>query len=136
MKRTHVITGSASGIGAATARRLTAQGYKVIGVDIRDADVVADLSTPQGRAEMIEQVRALAPEGIDGVLTSAGSSDMKRPGFVVALNYFGTIEVLEGLHPILRKPGARCVAVSSVGMLDAKYPSGLNRLPRLRSERS
>jgi NAD(P)-dependent dehydrogenase (short-subunit alcohol dehydrogenase family) len=86
-------------------------------VDIRDADVVADLSTPDGRARMIERVTAIASDGIDGILTSAGATVPDNAGFVVATNYFGTIATLEGLYPLLRKPGARCVSVSSVGML-------------------
>ena len=44
------ITGSASGMGAATAARLKDKGHTVIGVDVRDADIVADLGTPEGRA--------------------------------------------------------------------------------------
>lgn len=46
MTRTFVVTGSASGIGAATADLLRDRGFRVIGVDLRDADVMADLSTP------------------------------------------------------------------------------------------
>lgn len=49
--RTIVVTGSASGIGAATRKRLTSQGARVIGVDLRDAEVQADLSTAKGRRE-------------------------------------------------------------------------------------
>ena len=44
------VTGSASGMGAATAARLRDDGHRVIGVDQRDADVVADLVTADGRA--------------------------------------------------------------------------------------
>ena len=40
--RTFVVTGSASGIGGATRARLVARGDRVIGVDIRDADVQVD----------------------------------------------------------------------------------------------
>lgn len=119
MSRLHVVTGSASGIGAATAERLVANGHKVIGVDIRNADVTADLSTPTGRNDAIEQVKALAPDGIDGILTSAGSANFDNLDVLVALNYFGTTKFLEGLHPIIRKLGGRCVAVSSGALLQA-----------------
>jgi len=119
MGRVLVITGSASGIGKATAERVKAKGHTVIGVDIRDADVIADLSTPEGRADMIAKVKELAPDGIDGVLTSAGSANFDKPGFVLATNYFGTVASIEGLRPIMRAPGARCVAVASTALLAA-----------------
>jgi len=117
MNRTIVITGSESGMGQATAVRLKAKGHRVIGVDLRGAEVIADLSTPQGRDDMVEQVRALAPDGIDGVLSSAGVADFGRPGLVISVNYFGTIATLQGLQPLLRGSGARCVAVASTAVL-------------------
>jgi NAD(P)-dependent dehydrogenase (short-subunit alcohol dehydrogenase family) len=49
MSRTYVVTGAASGIGKATTERLRADGHTVIGVDLRDADVTADLSSDVGR---------------------------------------------------------------------------------------
>jgi NADP-dependent 3-hydroxy acid dehydrogenase YdfG len=47
------ITGSASGIGAAIRRRLEKDGARVIGIDLRDAEIVADLGTPAGRAAAV-----------------------------------------------------------------------------------
>jgi len=49
MKRTYVVIGSASGIGLATKKKLEALGHKVIGIDIHEADIVADLSSHEGR---------------------------------------------------------------------------------------
>ena len=57
--RNIAITGSASGMGAALRERLTAEGDRVIGVDLRDADIEADLGTPAGRALAIEGVTEL-----------------------------------------------------------------------------
>ncbi len=117
MTRTIVVTGSGSGIGEATAQRLTSSGHKVIGVDLRGADVNADLSTKQGRADMVERVRALAPDGIDGVLASAGLADFHRPARTLAVNYFGAVATFEGLQSLMRGPGARGVAIASSAIL-------------------
>ena len=57
---TYAISGSASGIGAATRARLEADGHRVIGVDIGDAEVVADLGTPAGRDAAVDEVTARA----------------------------------------------------------------------------
>jgi nucleoside-diphosphate-sugar epimerase len=51
---TIVVTGSAGGIGTATRTRLEKGGHRVIGVDVRDAEVIADLSTAAGRAGTVE----------------------------------------------------------------------------------
>ena len=117
MQRTFVITGAASGLGEATADRLKAKGHRIIGVDLKGADVNVDLGSEQGRRDMVEQVRALAPDGLDGIFASAGTSDFKQPGLVMAVNYFGSLATFEGLHPLLRGPGARCVAVASCAVL-------------------
>ena len=48
-ERTIAITGSASGIGASLRRSLESDGANVIGIDLNDADVIADLSNVDGR---------------------------------------------------------------------------------------
>jgi NAD(P)-dependent dehydrogenase (short-subunit alcohol dehydrogenase family) len=63
MARICVVTGSASGIGAATVSLLRPQGCRVIGSDLHDADVVADLATTDGRAAFIRGVSRLAGDG-------------------------------------------------------------------------
>ncbi len=117
MQRVFVITGAASGLGEAAANRLKAKGHRVIGVDLNGADMNVDLSSAQGREDMVEQIRALAPEGMDGIFASAGTSDFGRSGLVMAVNYFGSVATFEGLHPLLRGPGARCLAVASCAVL-------------------
>lgn len=111
--RTIVVTGSASGIGAATRKRLMAQGDRVIGVDVRDADVVADLATSAGRRAAIESVAALCGGTLDGIVTCAGLMGLpSRPGRLLAeLNYYGTVELLEAARPWLTR-GSRPAAVA------------------------
>jgi NAD(P)-dependent dehydrogenase (short-subunit alcohol dehydrogenase family) len=110
---TIAITGSAGGIGRATRARLEAAGARVIGVDVRDAEVLADLSTPAGRAAMVEGVTAACDGALDGLVAAAGiTGDDGRQ--VTAINYFGAIATLDGLRPLLAgRPGASAVAVSS-----------------------
>lgn len=113
---TIAITGSASGIGAACAARLAADGHRVIGVDQRDADVVADLATPPGRQEAVGAVAERSEGALDGLVTCAGVSGAsdRAGGLVVSINYFGTVELLSGLRPLLAAGvDAAAVAVSS-----------------------
>ena len=116
MTRTIVVTGSASGIGAATRAQLEREGARVIGVDVREAEVQADLSKADGRRDAIERIGVLCGETLDGLVTCAGLAGLpNRPGHLLTeLNYFGTVELLVGLRPRLaRGSGAAAVAISS-----------------------
>jgi NAD(P)-dependent dehydrogenase (short-subunit alcohol dehydrogenase family) len=122
MSRTYVITGSASGIGAATARRLSDTGARVIGVDLRSADVIADLTTEPGRAALIEGVARLSGGAIDGVVANAGGGPAET---MLQLNFFGAVATLQGLRPMLARSAApRAVAVSSISSI-RQHPCGL-----------
>jgi len=114
--RTVVVTGSASGMGAATRAVLEAAGQRVIGIDQRDADVVADLGTGDGRAAAVDAVAELSGGSVDGAVTWAGVAGLSHlPGSLLAsVNYFGSVALLEGLRPLLAagdQPAA--VAISS-----------------------
>jgi NAD(P)-dependent dehydrogenase (short-subunit alcohol dehydrogenase family) len=116
---TYVVTGSASGMGAATSAWLRAAGHEVIGVDVHDAEVVADLSEHQGREEALSEISALCRGRLDGVATFAGLVGLSdRPAHLLAsVNYFGTVTLLEGLRPMLAKAGTSfALAVCSNSM--------------------
>jgi NAD(P)-dependent dehydrogenase (short-subunit alcohol dehydrogenase family) len=111
--RIYVISGSASDIGLSTKQLLESQGHEVIGVDIRDADVIADLGTIDGRSSMIEEVTDRSGGVIDAVLAVAGVDIAGPP--TVAINYYGAVATLKGLRPLLsNSPAPRAVAVSSI----------------------
>jgi NAD(P)-dependent dehydrogenase (short-subunit alcohol dehydrogenase family) len=112
---TIVITGSASGIGAATRALAEARGERVIGVDLRDAEVLADLSTAEGRAEALAAVLEACGGTLDGLVTSAGVGPPFDPHGIVAINWFGTEVFLTGLRDALAASDgiAKVVAVAS-----------------------
>jgi NAD(P)-dependent dehydrogenase (short-subunit alcohol dehydrogenase family) len=110
-----VVTGSASGMGAATVRLLRQRGWRVVGVDRRDADVVADLGEPAGRVQAVNGAVEVVAGPLHGVATFAGVSGFGgRPGRqVAAVDYFGAVEILDGLRPLLAEGRGAGVAISS-----------------------
>jgi NAD(P)-dependent dehydrogenase (short-subunit alcohol dehydrogenase family) len=128
---TFVVTGSASGIGRATRRRLEAQGAEVIGVDLHDAEVVADLATASGRELALSSVAALAPAGLDGCVVAAGIGPHERPvERILAVNYFGAVGMLDGLEELLatRRGVAVAVASNSAGITPVDPPDVLEAM--------
>ena len=112
---TVAITGSASGIGAATAARLAGQGYRVIGADLRGADVECDLGTAQGRLDAVAEISRRCDGRLDALVTCAGlaGSGARQGSTLVSVNYFGTVELLAGLRPALAAAQGSVVCLSS-----------------------
>src|SRR5262245_31026355 len=109
---TIAITGSAGGIGSATRERLENEGHRVIGIDVRDAEVIADLATPTGRDEMVRATADACDGVLDGLVAAAGI--MGEGPTVVAIDYFGAVATLAGLRPLLaRGTNPSAIALSS-----------------------
>lgn len=111
----YVVTGSASGMGRAAAEQLRWEGHRVIGVDLHRADVVADLSTVDGRRRAIEEVRAATGENrLDGAVLAAGLGPIPgRETLIANVNFLGVVELLEGLHDLLAAAGNAKVVIFS-----------------------
>ncbi len=78
---TAIVTGGASGIGAAAARQLAAKGATV---------VIADLQADKGEA-LAEEIKGVFAIGRDGEFDSAHDLEAYRK--VIAINLIGTFDV-------------------------------------------
>ncbi|MFP6656303.1 MAG: SDR family oxidoreductase [Myxococcota bacterium] len=112
---TTVITGAASGIGAAVRARLEGDGERVIGIDLRGTEISADLGTTDGRRAAIEAVQNELTDGLDGLVLCAGlGAHIENLALILSVNYFGTVELLDGLLPeMAKRPDAAAVVIAS-----------------------
>lgn len=117
MTRTCLVTGAASGIGAATVELLRRDGHHVIGADLRDTEISADLGTADGRSEYLARVtEVLGEDALDAVIACAG---VGTPGpSSVAVNYFGMVASIELVLPFLRRARLpRAVGIASMAAI-------------------
>lgn len=99
---TAVITGSASGIGAALGAILRERGDRVIGIDLKGAEVEADLADPEGRRDALARTLELAGGRIDRLALCAGlGSHLEDFARIASVNYFGAMVLLDGLQGAL-----------------------------------
>jgi NAD(P)-dependent dehydrogenase (short-subunit alcohol dehydrogenase family) len=122
--KTIIVTGAASGIGAATAALVASQGAKVISVDInRPVQPVGDFM----RADLsdkasIDALVAALPAGAHGLANVAGLPPTRPAEAVVAVNLVGLKYLTMSLVPKLAD-GASIVNLASLaglGWPDAK----------------
>jgi len=110
----YAMTGGATGIGAALRERLEAANHEVISVDIKQGDIIADLSTPEGRQAAIDGIHERAPEGLDGFIPCAGLPPVASPLSLIArVNYFAVVATVEGLRDLIARKRGSVLLVSS-----------------------
>lgn len=113
---TYAVTGSASGMGHQVAQKLRDAGHTVIGVDIKQADIVADLSTREGRQTAAADVLAASGSRLDGAVLAAGlgpGPGADRARLITQVNYFGVVELLDAWRPALAAADRAKVVVFS-----------------------
>lgn len=114
-----LVTGCASGIGAALARALAGHGAEVIGLDLRESDapltrfVGVDLGDPASIDRGVEEVGGV----VDVLFNCAGLSPTLPLLPVVRVNFLGLRHLSERIAADMPAGGA-IVSVSSNGGLD------------------
>lgn len=135
MSRIAIVTGAASGVGAATARVLAERGTRVVGVDLRWEDdavpgvhVAGDVTDADTWAQALAAAERLggAPDGLVlnaaqlavGALLDVAEADLRR---VFEVNVFAVAHGLRTLLPaMIAGGGGSVVAVASVDALLAE----------------
>jgi len=124
--RTAVVTGAASGIGAACARRLALEGAEVVGVDLLSSDpchsVLADVSVPADWDRVAATARELGPVGVlvsnayAVEVAPAGSTSLASWERQIAVSLTGTFLGVKALLPdLLANEGTVVVVSSEIG---------------------
>ena len=141
------ITGAASGIGAASARKLAAQGHQLALVDLRGDDVravaqgcgaetlalEADITDP----DALDAAVAQAVErfgGIDVVVANAGIATMgpfatMDPAVydrVIDVNLMGVVRTVRACLPQVLQRRGYVLMVASVAAINPAFPYGSN----------
>src|SRR5690242_18175023 len=112
---TTIVTGAASGLGAAVTARLRARGERVVTVDLRDADVTADLGSASERRDALERALALVDGPLAGLVPCAGlGPQVEDHALIASVNFFGAVAFLdECLDALAAGAPAAAVAISS-----------------------
>lgn len=138
-----VVTGASSGIGAATVRRLRAEGWDVVAV-ARRADRLADLAAQTGAeafaadVTVADDVARLAEHvaqtgGLTSIVNVAGgalgldpveTADIDQWRRMYDLNVLGTLRVTQALLPLLRASGGGDVLVVTSTAAHGAYEGG------------
>ena len=110
MTHTALVTGGASGLGAATAARLRAEGLAVTTLDVSDrADVVADVTDEAALRVVAGQIGP-----VDVLINSAGIVGANKPLLettgeewrrVLDVNVLGTVNTMRTFVPGMRERG-------------------------------
>ncbi|MGH9024758.1 MAG: coniferyl-alcohol dehydrogenase [Acidimicrobiia bacterium] len=114
-----VVSGYASGMGAATARILGDLGAEVIGLDVKPCDVPVAKSIEidlRDRASIDDAVAAIGPP-VDAIFSVAGLpgapfSDLDT----VLVNFFGARHLIESLVPNMPAGSAAACVASNAGL--------------------
>lgn len=130
-KLSYAVTGVASGIGAELARILSAQGHRVIGLDICETSENIDRFIPLNLddSESIRHAAYAIDEPLDGLCNNAGLPP--RNGLeetILQVNFLGTRALTYAVLPLLRQDASIVNMASRAGH---GWRDGLEQVKRL-----
>ena len=117
MTATVVLTGGATGIGAATLTRLIARDARLHVLDVVAPDVESvryhecNLGDPASIAAAVARL----PQRIDALVNVAGIATARSPEDVLAVNFLGLRALTEALLPRVVDGGSVVIVASSAG---------------------
>ena len=126
-----VLTGGASGVGAAAVELLAAAGC--------DDLTVLDVVEPQGPAtdfiptdmsdpDAVDAAAAAIGDGVDVLFNNAGVAGVHPSDFVIRVNYLGLRRLTEGLLPAMARGGA---IVNTASIAGQGWPGHLAEISEL-----
>jgi 2-dehydro-3-deoxy-L-rhamnonate dehydrogenase (NAD+) len=121
--RRALVTGGASGLGAASVERLRADGLEVVALDLTGGDVTADVTDEDALRRVADEVGP-----VDVLVNSAGITGPNKPLLettaeewrrVLEVNVLGTVGTLRMFVPGMRERGwGRVVNIASIAGKD------------------
>lgn len=134
-RKTVVVTGAASGIGQAAAKRLGGNGWNVLAVDLNAeglawadgaenvSSLQIDVTSPDDNARMIAEAERLhgpiEAAVLNAGITGGGSiDDLSFEDFqkIISVNLFGAVLGIKASMPSLRRNGGGAIVVTSSTM--------------------
>ncbi|MBP2329971.1 NAD(P)-dependent dehydrogenase (short-subunit alcohol dehydrogenase family) [Kibdelosporangium banguiense] len=152
MSKCAVVTGAASGIGAATARHLSSSGYRVVGIDIKPGEfvsIVGDVTMDSTWAQIPADVDALVSNAFAVTIKPLGATTREEWSRQVDVNLTaaylavhaclsslvarrGSIVLVSSVHARFGLPGHPAYAAAKGGLVSLAGQLAVEYAPDVR----